>query len=463
MSTPEEVPDPWVGRVVDERYRVLSRLGDGGMGNVYEAEHLKLGKRVALKVIRPELVSDDEIRARFEREARATASIEHPHVATATDFGPLPDGGAYLVTQLIRGISLRDRHAAGATDWREACEIGSQVADALATIHGLGFVHRDLTPDNVLLSKRDDGSPFVHVLDLGVVGVVEGPSDRRLTAEGHIVGTAGYMAPEQALGQPTDAKADLYALGVLLWEMCTGRALFPQRELTQVVAVQLTEAVPPPEPPSGALPVQLTALIRALLEPQHQNRTSDAGAVRDELRSLKSLRAPRPSRPTPRWLWAAVATVASSLALIVALGAILAMHVESEPATFAVASTEIAPVTPSAPSTAPMLLSEEQSALYERFSTSARRSWRRDAARALLATDPPAGLRAAADLELATTCAERSDALARIASTADPRTRPTVERFREAPRTGCGRGRRGDCYACIRDAIELAWAATETR
>lgn len=461
MSGTEVAPDPWVGLVVDERYRVLARLGDGGMGNVYEAEHLKLGKRVALKVIRPELVSDDEIRARFEREARATASIEHPHVATATDFGALPDGGAYLVTQLVRGISLRDRLAAGATGWREACEIGSQVADALAAIHGLGFVHRDLTPDNVLLSKRDDGTPFVHVLDLGVVGVIEAPKDRRLTAEGHIVGTAGYMAPEQALGQPTDSKADLYALGVLLWEMCTGRALFPQRELTQVVAVQLTEPVPPPEAPSGEIPAQLAALIRALLEPQHQNRANDAGAVRDELRSLKSLRTSVRRGPAPRWLWAAVATAGSAIALVVAFGAVLAMHVDDEPKLAAVATTEAVPSPPSASSLDAVGLSDAQAALYDRFATSARRSWRRDAARELLATDPPAGLRAAADLELATTCAERADALERITAAADPRARPTVERFREAPRTGCGRGRRGDCYACIRAAIEQAWAATE--
>ncbi|HJL15857.1 MAG TPA: serine/threonine-protein kinase, partial [Sandaracinaceae bacterium LLY-WYZ-13_1] len=277
----------WIGREVDGRYRIVRPLGGGGMGSVYEAEHLRLGKRVALKVIRPELVADDEIRERFEREARATASIDHPHVITAMDFGPLPDGGAYLVTQLVRGISLRERMSAGAIRWREACELGAQIADALSAIHGLGFVHRDLTPDNVLLTKRDDGTTSAHLLDLGVVGLTDEAAHRpRLTAEGHIVGTPGYMAPEQALGEAVDARADLYALGVLLWEMCSGRTLFEEQALTQVVARQLTEPIPPIEPPRGAVPPQLASLVNALATRHREERPAHASAVRDELRAL---------------------------------------------------------------------------------------------------------------------------------------------------------------------------------
>ncbi|MBZ0116891.1 MAG: serine/threonine protein kinase, partial [Sandaracinaceae bacterium] len=205
--------DPLIGRELDGRYRIVRSVGSGGMGSVYEAEHLALGKRVAIKVIRAELVADEETRARFEREARATAQIEHPHVTTGMDFGRLPDGGAYLVVQLVRGTSLRDRIAEGPMPWREACTIGAQIADALAAIHAAGFVHRDLTPGNVLVARREDGSPHVHVLDLGVAALTAESSDGRLTETGRVVGTTGYMAPEQALGQRVDARADLYSLG----------------------------------------------------------------------------------------------------------------------------------------------------------------------------------------------------------------------------------------------------------
>src|SRR5262249_22835120 len=142
--------DPLIGQVLDGRYRIVDRIGVGGMGSVYEAEHLALKKRVAVKVIRAELVADDETRARFEHEARATAQIEHPHVTTGMDFGRLADGGAYLVVQLVRGTSLRDRIEQGPIGWREACVIGAQIADALVAIHAAGFVHRDLTPGNIV-------------------------------------------------------------------------------------------------------------------------------------------------------------------------------------------------------------------------------------------------------------------------------------------------------------------------
>ncbi len=291
MSEEESADERWIGRTLDERYRIVGRLGDGGMGSVFEAEHLALEKRVALKVIHPELVRDEEALARFEREARATAAVEHPHVASATDFGRLPEGGAYLVVRLVAGgLSLRQRIEAGPVAWREACTIGAQVADALSAIHARGFVHRDLTAENVMLTTNEDGTPFVHVLDLGVAGVVETREGERLTEEGHVVGTPGYMSPEQALGQPTDARADLYSLGVLLWEMCTGRSLWGARELTQIVACQLTEEPPIiPQLSSATAPPELATLIHRLLARTPADRPSEATAVRDALRRFAAM------------------------------------------------------------------------------------------------------------------------------------------------------------------------------
>ncbi|HBQ10093.1 MAG TPA: hypothetical protein DEF51_02500 [Myxococcales bacterium] len=457
--------DPWLGRVVEGRYRVLRALGGGGMGSVYEAEHVELEKRVALKVIRPELVADDEIRARFLREAKATAKIEHPHVITAMDFGTLPDGGAFLVTTLVRGISLRERLSGGAMSWREACAIGAQIADALAAIHTRGFVHRDLTPDNVLLGKRDDGSPWVHVLDLGVVGVLHEAGDRRLTAEGHIVGTTGYMAPEQALGQATDARADLYALGVLLWEMCAGRPLYRERELTKVVAAQLTDPPAPPTPPTGEIPGQLGAMIRGLLEPTAARRPESAAHVRDELTSLRALprsfvRPAGSSRGATRWVipaavGAALTLLATGVVLTLALGG-------DEPRVATAVPAPPAPPTPTvsaAPRAEP--LAEPERSLFDVVATGPYRDARRRAAAQLLErpTPIPAGVRAAADLELARNCRDRRDALQRITAARDPRAAPIVARYREAPREGCGRGGQNDCYRCIRESLDLAWSA----
>jgi serine/threonine-protein kinase len=457
MTAAADLEAGWVGRVVEGRYRILRPLGDGGMGSVYEAEHLRLEKRVALKVIRPELVADDEVRERFEREARATASVEHPHVTTAMDFGKLPDGGAFLVTQLVRGISLRERMSGGAIGWREACAIGAQIADALAAIHARGFVHRDLTPDNVLLSKRDDGSPHVHVLDLGVVGLAQDAPGRRLTAEGHVVGTTGYMAPEQALGEAVDARADLYALGVLLWEMCAGRPMFEEAELTKVVAAQLTDPAPPVEAPRGAVPPQLAALVRALLERRRDDRPAAAGAVRDELRSLPALPSRRPPRARPRLALGAAAVAAGLAFVAIAAGlAVLALGgAPAEPAPAPVAAAP-APPTPAPPEPE---LTPEQRELVEQLRSARWRAHRRAAARALREAEAPAWVRAAAALELATTCADRREALARVAAAADPRAAPVVARYRQAPPTGCGRGGRSDCYGCIRAELDRTWEA----
>jgi serine/threonine-protein kinase len=287
----------WIGRVIDDRYHVVEKLGEGGMGTVFIAEHTKLQKRVALKVILPEFAGDGEMAARFAREAMASARLDHPHVASALDYGTLAEGGAYLVMQLARGHGLNKvLENEGAQPWPKACAIAAQVADALAEAHAEGIVHRDLKPENVLIEKRSDGSELVKVLDFGIArvqhegaGQGEGAAPARaLTRVGTVMGTPGYMAPEQAVGEAVDHHVDLYALGVMLWEMLVGRPLFSGQTLTEIMTEQLTNTPPPVRQvaPQNDLPEALEGLVAALLARSASERPHDAKEVRDSLRQL---------------------------------------------------------------------------------------------------------------------------------------------------------------------------------
>lgn len=283
--------DEWVGRVLDDRYRIDSLLGTGGMGAVFVGEHLKLMKKVAIKVIHAEFAGDGDVAERFAREAVAAGQMEHPHVASATDYGTLAEGGAYLVMQYVRGRSLRDAmDEEGALPWQAAAEIGVQVADALAAAHQKGYVHRDLKPDNVMLEPRDGGSKLVKVLDFGIARVASekavGGGGRTLTRVGTVIGTPGYMAPEQALGELVDYRADLYALGLLMHEMITGRPLFDQKELTAIVTRQLTETPVRLAEVAEGVPPELDTLVAQMLHRDKDGRPQGAAEIRDALRSL---------------------------------------------------------------------------------------------------------------------------------------------------------------------------------
>lgn len=289
--------DGWVGRVISGRYKVVGKLGSGGMGEVYEAEHLTLGKSVALKIIRPELARDEDLAARFAREALASARVEHPRMAMAIDYGPLPEGGAYLVLQRARGRSLLSvLRENGPLSWQQAAEVGAQVADALHAAHTAGIVHRDLKPENLLLDLQADGGMVVWVLDLGIARIEGDPGDpsapgvapEALTRVGEVMGTPGYMSPEQAMGEPATPEADLFSLGVILWEMVAGRRLFPGDNLPDILTVQLTEAVPILSllRPESDVPPGYDDVVQWLLSRRPDNRPHKATLVRDALRSL---------------------------------------------------------------------------------------------------------------------------------------------------------------------------------
>jgi aminoglycoside phosphotransferase (APT) family kinase protein len=280
----------WIGRTLEGRYTIESLLGEGGMGAVFLAEHTKLQKKVALKVILPQFAGDGELAERFAREAMASAKLDHPHVASALDYGTLPEGGAYLVMQYVRGRSLRSAMTSGEHGWRFACEVGAQIADALAAAHAHKIVHRDLKPENVILEPREGSHEQVKVLDFGVARVAgDDPAvatGKALTRIGTIIGTPGYMAPEQALGELVDGRADLYALGVLLWEIIAGRALFPEGELTAIVTQQLTSTARRLREIVSDVPLELEELIARMLARSRDERPERAGEVRDALKSL---------------------------------------------------------------------------------------------------------------------------------------------------------------------------------
>lgn len=265
------------------------------MGAVFIAEHVALQKQVALKTIHAELTGHAEIAARFAREAMASARIEHPGVVSALDFGTLEGGGAFLVMQLVRGEGLRERLLReSALPWCDACELMEQMSDAVAAAHAEGIVHRDLKPENVVLENAKSGGVVVRVLDFGIAHLrsesalaVPTHAGAPLTRLGVVMGTPGYMAPEQAVGQPVDERTDVYALGVMLWELLAGRRPFSGETLTAIITQQF--AAEPPALPSDAqaVPSGLAALVAQMLSARPEERPASAFEVRDRLRALR--------------------------------------------------------------------------------------------------------------------------------------------------------------------------------
>jgi eukaryotic-like serine/threonine-protein kinase len=283
-------PKALIGSTISDRYLIQKLLGEGGMGAVYQAEHTLMRKRMAIKVLHPEMTRLPEVVARFEREAMAAAHIDHPHVVTATDFGKLDDGSFFLALEYVEGMSLREVIAQGRLDLGRALHITRQIAGALQRAHMLKIVHRDLKPENVMLVDRDGDADFVKVLDFGIAKVQmgelgtndrAGPEQNVLTQAGMVYGTPEYMAPEQALGQPVDARADLYALGVITYEMLTGHRPFEADSKVALLGMQVTAPVPPMSVKSADanVPPEVEALVGRLLMKEATERTGDAKEI----------------------------------------------------------------------------------------------------------------------------------------------------------------------------------------
>ncbi|HEX4339437.1 MAG TPA: protein kinase [Polyangiaceae bacterium] len=287
----QDEQDPRVGLLLSERYRVDALIDSGGMGRVYVGEHVLMHKRVAIKVLHRELSSIPEFVARFEREARAAGNIDNEHVVAATDFGKLPDGAVFLVLEYVEGRNLRDEIAQGPMPLARTLHIARQMTNALRTAHALGIVHRDLKPENVMLVDKSGDGDFVKVLDFGIAKVPIGERragdtiDKPITKAGMVFGTPEYMPPEQALGQNVDARADLYSLGVIVYEMLAGRRPFIAEDQVGVLGQQLSKSAPPvsKRAPGVYIPPAIDAFVKKMIQREASKRFQTADQVLDEI------------------------------------------------------------------------------------------------------------------------------------------------------------------------------------
>ena len=231
-----------VGQVLADRYHVVRKLGEGGMGQVYLAEHVKMGRKSAIKVMSPSMVHDPDAVARFNREAANASRISHPNVCAVYDFGETPEGVIYLAMEFIEGEPLTELLAReGELPVARAGAIFLQVADALQAAHDLGIVHRDLKPDNVMLSRGRDGMDIVKVVDFGIAKAVGGRDTQKVTKTGLVVGTPEFMSPEQLAGDPVDGRSDLYALALVFFKMLTGELPFAGTTAQDTMVQRLTD------------------------------------------------------------------------------------------------------------------------------------------------------------------------------------------------------------------------------
>ncbi len=275
-----------IGQLISGRYRICSLLGEGGMGAVYLAEHTHMRKRFAMKLLHPEMADREEVLARFRREAEAAAHVEHPNIVAATDFGQTDDGAFFLVLEYVDGISLRATLAKGAFGPVRALHIARQIALALDRAHESGIIHRDLKPENVMLVAKGEDSDFVKVLDFGVARFdpPSGEGGQPLTQLGTVMGTPAYMAPEQAVGERVSNRADLYALGCVMYEMLTGQLPF-EGEMMTLLTKHIMEPVPPmaERAPGVTVPEPVEAVVRKLLEKDPNDRYPNARALVDAI------------------------------------------------------------------------------------------------------------------------------------------------------------------------------------
>ncbi len=270
--------DPLIGHVLEGKYRIHSILGSGGMSLVYEAEHLGIGRRVAVKVLHRHCALHPELVERFEREARAAARIAHPNIVDVLDFGRLSNGIPFIVMELLEGQGLFERlGSSGAMPVARAIEIVLEVLAALDAAHRAGVYHRDIKPENIFLAKELDGSEIGKVVDFGIAKFAElGPGGPRLTTEGLAMGTPAYMPPEQATGSSDiDARSDLYSTGVLLYELLSHR-LPHEGTLDATITKLLTEAPMPLQEVAPWVPKELAEVVHKTIARDREERYQTA-------------------------------------------------------------------------------------------------------------------------------------------------------------------------------------------
>lgn len=280
LRTHQKPGDPMLGRSIDGRYRIDSLIGAGGMGTVYRATRLLIGDEVAIKILHQDH-RDANSSERFRREAQAAARLKHPNAVSIYDFGISSDGLQYLVMEFVDGESLRDRLARGPIDFAVATEVISQVCAALDEAHRRNIVHRDIKPDNILLDSSPAGLR-VKVLDFGIAKLRDEGAGN-LTQTGNVIGTPHYMSPEQCLGEELDSKADIYSVGIVLYEMFCGRVPFNASVSTAIVLQHVSQAPPSLRSINPALPEAAEEVVLHAIQKDRNARPVTAGALAREL------------------------------------------------------------------------------------------------------------------------------------------------------------------------------------
>jgi serine/threonine protein kinase len=278
--------DPLLGRTLPGGYLILELVGIGGMGRVYRAEQTTLGRTVAVKIIHPHLVGEESTAARFITEARAASRLNHPNSVGIIDFGNTPDGQLYLVMEFLRGRDLaRVAHEDGALPFRRIVDVLRQTLAALAEAHSQNIIHRDLKPENIILEPVRSGGDFVKVVDFGLAKMRAETQQPGITSPGIVCGTPEYMSPEQARGDPLDPRSDLYAVGVILYQLVSGKLPFEADSPTQVVLAHLTDIPRDPREvaPERMIPKSLVDVTLKALAKDANDRFQDSDAFAAEL------------------------------------------------------------------------------------------------------------------------------------------------------------------------------------
>jgi eukaryotic-like serine/threonine-protein kinase len=274
--------------IIDDRYVLAESLGSGGMAEVYLAHDEVLDRDVALKVLRSQYVRDEEFAERFRREARSAASLSHPNIVQVYDRGECEDGTCYIAMEYVSGGTLKKRiEEKGPFEPRKAAAVAAQIADALGEAHERGVIHRDIKPQNVLVTSSGD----LKVTDFGIARAASAVT---ISVTNAVFGTAGYISPEQALGEPVSPASDLYSLGVILYEMLTGELPYKADNPMAVCMKHVTEPLRPPRRLNPAIPEEMNALVVKLLAKDPAERYGSAAELLADLERVRDGLLPAP-------------------------------------------------------------------------------------------------------------------------------------------------------------------------
>jgi len=284
----------YLNQVLNNRFKIESKIGEGGFGAVYRGVQLATGRKVALKLLHPEMTKDENLVARFRREGMVLCNLRDAHTITTYDFDQTQDGTLYIAMELLEGKSLHQVfHEQQPLEWKRVFKILIEMCSSLAEAHSQGIVHRDLKPENVYLETRPGNPEFVKILDFGIAKVMRGdsidPASPQLTATGQTLGTLEYMSPEQLMGKQLDGRSDVYALGVVAYEMITGGLPFPDAKgPAGLITAQLKQTPQPPSvrSPKAGLPAGADRAILKALEKLKENRHADVTALADALQEV---------------------------------------------------------------------------------------------------------------------------------------------------------------------------------